>query len=84
MAALPALHALNALRSPRIRLRRPRREVQLTLPRLLLPGLAVLAFVKLMTMAQRPRRSRAEALVLTVLLLSVGATLVWLRRSARR
>jgi hypothetical protein len=52
--------------------------------RLLLAGLAVFAFVKLMSAASRPNRSRPSALVTSVLLLAVGALVISLRRSARR
>jgi len=51
---------------------------------LLLAGLAVFAFVRLMSAANRGRRSRLTALTIGVLLLAVGALVSSLRRSARR
>jgi hypothetical protein len=60
---------------------RPRRSP--SIGRILLAGLAVLAFVKLMSMASG-RRSRPGRIALGVLLLAVGAVVLSMRRSARR
>ncbi len=51
---------------------------------LLLAGLAVFAFAKLMSAANRGHRSRPTALTIGILLLVVGALVMSLRRSARR
>jgi hypothetical protein len=51
---------------------------------LLLAGLAVFAFVKLMSAANRPNRFRPRTLAIGILLLVVGAFVMSLRRSARR
>jgi hypothetical protein len=55
-----------------------------SLPRLLLAGLAVVAFVKLMSAANASSRSRARTITLGILLLAVGAVVMSFRRSARR
>jgi hypothetical protein len=63
---------------------RPRRSAP-SIARLLLAGLAVFAFVKVMSAASRPeRRSTAEKIALGGLLLLLGAILLAFRRSAVR
>jgi hypothetical protein len=52
--------------------------------RLLVAGLAVFAFVWLMTAAQRPNRWRFGRLATGVMLVAVAALMLSLRRSARR
>jgi hypothetical protein len=78
---LHRLHRLNWL--PRLMQARHQRQPSLAL--LLVAGLAVFAFVKLMSAANRPNRSRAEAVLMAALVIGVGAFLMSLRRrSARR
>jgi uncharacterized membrane protein len=52
--------------------------------RLLLAGLAVLAFVRLMSVASRPSRSTARRIGIAILLIAVGAIVMSFRRSALR
>lgn len=62
----------------------PRPQPRLSLGRVLLAGLAVFAFVKLMSAANRSNRSKAATIVLGVLLVAVGAIVMSFRRSAAR
>jgi hypothetical protein len=75
------LHANLPLKRMRYR---TRPYGQPSVGRILLAGLAVFAFVKLMSTVNRPNRSRATALVLGMLLLAVGAVLMSMRRSGQR
>jgi hypothetical protein len=62
-----------------------RRRTGPSMLRLLLAGLAVFAFVKVMSVANDGRRrSTAEKVLLGILLVSLGATLLAFRRSAAR
>jgi hypothetical protein len=62
---------------------RPRRRAPSIL-RLLLAGLAVFAFMKVLSAASRERQSTGEKIALGVLLLILGAVLLGFRRSAVR
>jgi hypothetical protein len=61
---------------------RPRRGPSIA--RLLLAGLAVFAFVKLMSAVNGRSRSTAEKVLLGALLVAVGAVVMSFRRSSRR
>jgi hypothetical protein len=89
---LGGLHRLHRLVDLPVRIRFPRPWTAFrtgspagpSVGRLLLAGLAVFAFVKLMSAAHRPNRSKPTVLVTALLLLAVGALVMSFRRSARR